>query len=85
MVIDGRRSFGQVTMNYACKNIKNLNNDIQIVSVSNCGHIGRLSDYAEFLTRSGYVNLIFCNGGGPNTSIYPSAERIVGTNPFHSV
>lgn len=82
MVIDGRRSFGQVTMNYACKNIKNLNNDIQIVSVSNCGHIGRLSDYAEFLTRSGYVNLIFCNGGGPNTSIYPSAERIVGTNPF---
>ena len=43
-------------MNYACKNIKNLNNDIQIVSVSNCGHIGRLSDYAEFLTRSGYVN-----------------------------
>ena len=57
MVIDGRRSFGQVTMNYACKNIKNLNNDIQIVSVSNCGHIGRLSDYAEFLI-SGYVNLI---------------------------
>lgn len=82
MVIDGQRSFGQITMNHACQKIKDLRNDIQIVSVSNCGHIGRLSDYAEFLSKSGYVNLIFCNGGGPNTSIYPSAERIVGTNPF---
>ncbi len=82
MVIDGQRSFGQITMNHACQKIKELRNDIQIVSVSNCGHIGRLSDYAEFLSKSGYVNLIFCNGGGPNTSIYPSAERIVGTNPF---
>lgn len=82
MVIDGQRSFGQVTMNYTCKKIRDLGNDIQIVSVSNCGHIGRLSDYAEFLSNCGFVNLIFCNGGGPNTSIYPSTERIVGTNPF---
>ena len=34
------------------------------------------------LTKMHFVNLIFCNGGGPNVAIYPSAERICGTNPF---
>ena len=48
----------------------------------NSGHIGRLSDYIEILCNNGYVTLIFCNGGGPNTSIFPSKERLVGTNPF---
>jgi uncharacterized oxidoreductase len=80
--IDGNRSFGQIAMDFACKSIIRYNKSIVVTSVINVGHIGRLSDYSESLSKKGYVALIFCNGGGPNTSIYPSSERIVGTNPF---
>lgn len=80
--IDGKRSFGQITMMHACKSIIKTNKAILAASVVNTGHIGRLSDYIEILSNNGYVTLIFCNGGGPNTSIFPSKERLVGTNPF---
>lgn len=82
LLVDGNRAFGQVSMHFACEKIKKINKEIQVTSVINTGHIGRLSDYSENLSKAGFINLIFCNGGGPNTSIYPSRERLVGTNPF---
>lgn len=81
-LIDGKHAFGQLVMSYACKNIISNAKDIKITAVINAGHIGRLSDYNEILAKKNLISLIFCNGGGPNTSIFPSRERIVGTNPF---
>jgi len=80
--VEGNRVFGQIAMNFACRSIIKYNKSISVTSVINTGHVGRLSDYSEILSRKGYVSIIFCNGGGPNTSIYPSRERLVGTNPF---
>ena len=81
-LIDGNHAFGQIVMDYACKKILNNHKDIKITAIINAGHIGRLSDYNELLAKKNIISLIFCNGGGPNTSVFPSAERIVGTNPF---
>tara|TARA_B100000963_G_scaffold358210_1_gene382294 strand:- start:38404 stop:39450 length:1047 start_codon:yes stop_codon:yes gene_type:complete len=80
--IDGNFSFGQLSMNYVCKLIIKSKHDITVTSLYNAGHIGRLSDYNEMLAKKNLISLIFCNGGGPNTSIYPSKSRITGTNPF---
>ena len=80
--VDGNRSFGQIAMKFACKSIIRDNKNIQATSVINSGHVGRLSDYVEELSNKGFVALIFCNGGGPNTSIFPIRESIIGTNPF---
>lgn len=81
-LINGNHTFGQLVMDYACKNIIKKNKDIRITAVINSGHIGRLSDYNEMLAKKNLISLIFCNGGGPNTSIFPTIERTVGTNPF---
>ena len=81
-LINGNHAFGQLVMDFACKNIIKKNNDINITAVINSGHIGRLSDYNEMLAKKNLISLIFCNGGGPNTSIFPTIERTVGTNPF---
>ncbi len=82
ILVDGRHSFGQLAMDYACRLIIKQKNLINISSIINTGHIGRLSDYNEFFSKKNLISLIFCNGGGPNTSIYPITKRVVGTNPF---
>jgi len=69
-------------MDFAIKEIISKKKDISITAVNNCSHIGRLSDYLEELSDKGYISIIFCNGGGPNSAIFPSAKRICGTNPF---
>ena len=57
--MDGNRAFGQVSMHFACEKIKKINKEIQVTSVINTGHIGRLSDYSENLSKAGFINLIF--------------------------
>ena len=74
--------FGQVAMDYCCKKIIKTKKDFCVLSVINAAHIGRLSDYAEKLSNSGYINIIFCSGGGPNVSLYPVNKRLIGTNPI---
>lgn len=80
-MIECNRAFGQYSMDVAINSI-NKKNQISVIAVNNCSHIGRLSDYLEKLCKLNYISLIFCNGGGPNSALYPSASRVCGTNPF---
>lgn len=81
-LVNGHQAFGQIVMDFACKQIFKKNLDIGITAVKNAGHIGRLSDYCDKLAEKKFISLIFCNGGGPNTSIFPISKRLFGTNPF---
>ena len=82
IIVNSKRCFGHYAMLRGLKEIIKSKKDMSLLAVNNCSHIGRLSDYLNFLCNENYVSLIFCNGGGPNSAIYPSAERICGTNPF---
>jgi len=81
-MVDGQFCFGQIVMKSACDNIIKKKMEVNLVSVENAAHIGRLSDYVENLSKNNFVSIIFCSGGGPNVSPFSSKERIVGTNPF---
>ena len=81
-LVNGHQAFGQIVMDFTCKLIIKKNTDIGITAVKNAGHIGRLSDYCDQLAKEKFISLIFCNGGGPNTSIFPISKRLFGTNPF---
>ena len=74
--------FGQVAMDYCCKKIIKTKKDLCVLSIINAAHVGRLSEYAKKLSNSGYINIIFCSGGGPNVSLYPVNKRLIGTNPI---
>lgn len=80
--IDANFTFGQIAMDYSCKKIIDSKKDFSILSLINAAHVGRLSEYAEKLSNSGYINIIFCSGGGPNVSLYPTNNRLIGTNPI---
>jgi LDH2 family malate/lactate/ureidoglycolate dehydrogenase len=82
ILINSNHCLGQIAMNVACETIIKKGENISITALINAGHIGRLSDYNEILARKNFISIIFCNGGGPNTSVYPSTKRLVGTNPF---
>ena len=82
IIVESKRGFGHFAMLKGIKEIIKSKNDISLLAVNNCSHIGRLADYLKNLCDKNYISLIFCNGGGPNSAIYPSAERICGTNPF---
>lgn len=79
--VDGNFNFGQLVMRKVCDYIKK-NKGINFVSIVNSAHIGRLSDYVEELSNSGYVSLFFVSGGGPNVAPFPIQNRTIGTNPF---
>ena len=81
-MVDGQFCFGQIVMKYVCDKIIKNNQDINLISVENSAHVGRLSDYVDRLAKKDFVTLIFCSGGGPNVSPFSSKKRIVGTNPF---
>ena len=79
--VDGGFNFGQLVMNKVCNYIK-VKKNINFISITNSGHIGRLSDYLEKLSSKGYVSLFFVSGGGPNVAPFPIRNRLIGTNPF---
>lgn len=80
--VDGKFLFGQIVMDMTCKKLLKKKNEIMLTSVSNMGHFGRLTDYAKQLADKGIISIFFANGGGPNTTVFPSRQRIIGTNPI---
>ena len=83
-LINGKRSFGQVVVNFGVEVVlkKMIKNEICIIGHYNMNHLGRLSDSVEPLAKRGYIAFAFCNGGGPNVAAYGSKERTFGTNPL---
>ena len=84
-IVDGRRGFGQVTGEWATRLgiAKAKSKGIAMVGLRNCGHLGRLGDWAELAAEAGQVSLHFLNtSGAQRVAPYGGSDRRLSTNPM---
>ncbi len=84
-IVDGRLGFGQVVGEYATKLgiAKAAQAGIAMVGLRNCGHLGRLGDWAEMAAAAGQVSLHFLNTSGAlRVAPFGGSDRRLSTNPL---
>ena len=84
-IVDGRRGFGQVTGERATRLgiAKAKAKGIAMVGLRNCGHLGRLGDWAEMAAEAGQVSLHFLNtSGAQRVAPFGGTDRRLSTNPM---
>ena len=84
-IIDGNRGFGQVAGEFAgaIGTGKATKAGIAMVGLRNCGHLGRLGDWAEFAASAGQVSLHFLNtSGAQRVAPFGGSDRRLSTNPL---
>ena len=84
-IVDGNRGFGQVIGEYATKLgiAKAAKKGIAMIGLRNCGHLGRLGDWAEMAAEAGQVSLHFLNtSGAQRVAPYGGSDRRLSTNPL---
>ncbi len=84
-IIDGNRGFGQVTGEYATRLgiAKAAKSGLAMIGLRNCGHLGRLGDWAEMAALAGQVSLHFLNtSGAPRVAPFGGSDRRLSTNPL---
>jgi uncharacterized oxidoreductase len=84
-IIDGNRSFGQVTGEFATKLgiAKAAKTGLAMIGLRNCGHLGRLGDWAEMAADAAQVSLHFLNtSGAQRVAPFGGSDRRLSTNPF---
>ena len=84
-IVDGRRGFGQVTGEFATRLgiAKARAKGIAMVGLRNCGHLGRLGDWAEIAADAGQVSLHFLNtSGAQRVAPFGGSDRRLSTNPM---
>ncbi len=84
-IIDGNRGFGQVTGEFATRLgiAKAAKTGIAMIGLRNCGHLGRLGDWAEMAAEAGQVSLHFLNtSGAQRVAPFGGSDRRLSTNPM---
>ncbi len=84
-IVDGNRGFGQVTGEFATRLgiRKAAQKGIAMVGLRNCGHLGRLGDWAEMAADEGQVSLHFLNtSGAQRVAPFGGSDRRLSTNPL---
>ena len=84
-ILDGNRGFGQVTGEHATRLgiAKAAKSGIAMIGLRDCGHLGRLGDWAEMAAAAGQVSLHFLNtSGAPRVAPYGGSDRRLSTNPL---
>src|SRR4030095_1264955 len=84
-IIDGNRGFGQVIGEFATRLgiEKAARNGIAMVGLRNCGHLGRLGDWAEMAAAERQVSLHFLNtSGAQRVAPFGGSDRRLSTNPL---
>lgn len=87
-IVDGRRGFGQLTMNHAVQLAIQIASQqvISSVAVTDCNHIGMLWNYAKTAAENGMITLIWCvcgpDGGGGVMAPFGGAKTAIGPNPI---
>jgi uncharacterized oxidoreductase len=84
-IVDGNRGFGQVVGEYAggLGVAKARKAGIALVGLRNCGHLGRLGDWAELAAAAGLVSLHFLNtSGAQRVAPFGGSDRRLSTNPL---
>ena len=83
-LVDGKKGVGQLNatkgMEIAIKKAKE--HGVGIVSIFNCNHIGRLSDYASMALEHDMIGFITANVGGSSVAPHGGAKGVFGTNPL---
>ncbi len=84
-IIDGNRGFGQVIGEFATRLgiDKAARLGIAMIGLRNCGHLGRLGDWAEMAAEAGQVSLHFLNtSGAQRVAPFGGGDRRLSTNPL---
>ena len=84
-IIDGNLGFGQVVGEFATGlGIgKAARSGIAMVGLRNCGHLGRVGDWAEMAAHAGQVSLHFLNtSGAQRVAPFGGSDRRLSTNPI---
>ena len=84
-IVDGNRGFGQVVGEFATKFgvAKAAKTGIAMIGLRNCGHLGRLGDWAEIAAAAGQVSLHFLNtSGAMRVAPFGGSDRRLSTNPL---
>ena len=84
-IVDGNRGFGQVVGEFAGKlgTAKAAKSGIAMVGLRNCGHLGRVGDWAELAAAAGQVSLHFLNtSGAQRVAPFGGSDRRLSTNPI---
>ena len=84
-ILDGNRGFGQVIGEFATRLgiAKAAKTGIAMVGLRNCGHLGRLGDWAEMAALAGQVSLHFLNtSGAQRVAPFGGSDRRLSTNPL---
>ena len=84
-IVDGDRGFGQVVGEFAGElgTRKAARTGIAMVGLRNCGHLGRVGDWAELAAAKGQVSLHFLNtSGAQRVAPFGGSDRRLSTNPI---
>jgi hydroxycarboxylate dehydrogenase B len=84
-IVDGNRGFGQVIGEFAgaLGIAKAAKTGIAMVGLRNCGHLGRVGDWAELAAAEGQVSLHFLNtSGAQRVAPFGGSDRRLSTNPI---
>jgi uncharacterized oxidoreductase len=84
-IIDGERGLGQVVGEFATSVgiAKAAKTGVALVGLRNCGHLGRVGDWAEMAARAGQVSLHFLNTcGAQRVAPFGGTDRRLSTNPI---
>jgi uncharacterized oxidoreductase len=84
-IVDGDRGFGQVVGEFAGRlgTAKAATAGIALVGLRNCGHLGRLGDWAELAADAEQVSLHFLNtSGAQRVAPFGGSDRRLSTNPL---
>ena len=84
-IVDGNRGFGQVIGEYATRLgiEKAAHKGVAMIGLRNCGHLGRLGDWAEMAAEARQVSLHFLNtSGAQRVAPYGGSDRRLSTNPL---
>ncbi len=84
-IVDGNRGFGQVVGEFAGRlgTTKAAKTGIALVGLRNCGHLGRVGDWAELAADAGQVSLHFLNtSGAQRVAPFGGSDRRLSTNPI---
>ena len=84
-IVDGNRGFGQVVGEYAgaLGTRKAAKGGIAMIGLRNCGHLGRVGDWAELAAAQGQVSLHFLNtSGAQRVAPFGGSDRRLSTNPI---
>jgi len=84
-IVDGNRGFGQVVGEFAADLgiAKAARTGIALVGLRNCGHLGRVGDWADMAAAAGQVSLHFLNtSGAQRVAPFGGTDRRLSTNPI---